>query len=64
MTDSDSILCAQIVSRTLILKEVAHPCPPRKNQLCNVFNYLRLGLGGHSSKPFRQTNFACGLCVH
>jgi hypothetical protein len=39
---------------TLVLKEVAHPCPPGEDKLRDILHNLGLILGRERSKPFRQ----------
>ena len=62
--------------RTLVLKEVTHARSPRKDELRDVLDDLRLGLLGHRGVPFREADLpyrvpalsfqliGCGLQAH
>ena len=45
-------------SHTFILKEIAHPCPARQDQLGDVLDDFGFDLGSQGAKPFRQTDLA------
>jgi hypothetical protein len=52
-----SLLLVFSLELTLVLQEVAHPCPPRQDQLGDILHNLSFSLGRQCLEPLCEPDF-------